>query len=349
MKKIYLFIALFACALCSCGSDEDGMTYAQPVEIGETTDMKTAKEVAEALWATTPLQQQPLNAERAEVLKKIQKMADDCTSDFFEGYIASLDQSAEMREKYDPMLAFYRLSLDHVINAIKTTTVENGTTCIWQLYNMGYIIKTPTTCFGIDINHRWAEKLEPYLDFLCVTHKHQDHYNTALINAMLNAGKPVYSNWIKGGYTSKVNTDYQFNNIKIHVSITDHNNSGLSNFVSVFTFECGDDSGNFTMLHTGDSNFKAAQYTNILPHVNVLIPRYAPNALTENNIIGTGAGQTKPDYVLLSHILELSHESEEESRWSLNSALERASKLNCENSFVPFWGEKLVWKDGKLN
>ena len=349
MKKIYLFIALFACALCSCGSDEDGMTYAQPVEIGETTDMKTAKEVAEALWATTPLQQQPLNAERSEVLKKIQKMADDCTSDFFESYIASLDQSAEIREKYDPMLAFYRLSLDHVINAIKTTTVENGTTCIWQLYNMGYIVKTPTTCFGIDINHRWAEKLEPYLDFLCVTHKHQDHYNTALINAMLNAGKPVYSNWIKGGYTSKENTDYQFNNIKIHVSITDHNNSGLSNFVSVFTFECGDDSGNFTMLHTGDSNFKAAQYTNILQHVNVLIPRYAPNALTENNIIGTGAGQTKPDYVLLSHILELSHESEEESRWSLNSALERASKLNCENSVVPFWGEKLVWKDGKLN
>ena len=73
------------------------------------------------------------------------------------------------------------------------------------------------------------------------------------------------------------------------------------------------------------------------------------NALTENNIIGTSAGQTKPDYVLLSHILELSHESEEESRWSLNSALERASKLNCENSVVPFWGEKLVWKDGKLN
>ncbi len=44
----------------------------------------------------------------------------------------------------------------------------------------------------------------------------------------------------------------------------------------------------FTMLHTGDSNFKATQYTNILPHVNVLIPRYAPNALGENNILGTG-------------------------------------------------------------
>ena len=73
MKKIYLFIALFACALCSCGSDEDGMTYAQPVEIGETTDMKTAKEVAETLWATTPLQQQPLNAERSEVLRRYRR------------------------------------------------------------------------------------------------------------------------------------------------------------------------------------------------------------------------------------------------------------------------------------
>ena len=75
MKKIYLFIALFSCVLFSCGNDEDGMTYAQPIEVGETTDMKAAKEVAEALWATTPLQQQPLNAERTEVFNKIQKLS----------------------------------------------------------------------------------------------------------------------------------------------------------------------------------------------------------------------------------------------------------------------------------
>lgn len=41
-----------------------------------------------------------------------------------------------MREKYDPMLALYRLSLDHVIDAIKTTTVEmvllaSGNSTIW--------------------------------------------------------------------------------------------------------------------------------------------------------------------------------------------------------------------------
>ena len=75
------------------------------------------------------------------------------------------------------------------------------------------------------------------------------------------------------------------------------------------------------------------------PHVNVLIPRYAPNALTENNILGTGAGQVQPDYVLLSHILEMAHAGVDASRWSLDMALERASKINCDQTYV-LCGEK---------
>ena len=84
-------------------------------------------------------------------------------------------------------------------------------------------------------------------------------------------------------------------------------------------------------MHVGDSNFKPEQYTNIAPHVNVLIPRYAPNALTENNI------------------LEMAHAGVDASRWSLDMALERASKINCDQTYVPMWGEKMVWKNGKLN
>ena len=215
---------------------------------------------------------------------------------------------------------------------------------------MGYVIKTPSGCFAIDIMHRWADKLEPYLDFLCVTHNHQDHYDEGLIEAMLEAGKPVLSNYIAEGkdYTSTVPTTYTIGNFSIRTSITDHNNSGLSNFVTVFTIDCGADSNHLTLMHTGDSNYKPSQYTNILGSVNILIPRYAPNALTENNIIGTGNGQTQPDYVLLSHILELTHISAEESRWSLPMALERASQIQCDQTYVPMWGEKLVWKNNAL-
>ena len=255
-------------------------------------------------------------------------------------------------EKSEPILYYYRSAFDRVMDGIKNSKVENGTAEIWLLYNMGYIVKTPSGCFAIDISHRWAKELAPYIDFLCVTHKHSDHYNTDLIQAMFDLGKPVLSNYLKDTtypYTAKGDKDYEIGKFKIRTCITDHNNSGLSNFVTVFQIDCGDDTGNFVFMHVGDSNFKPEQYTNIAPYVNVLIPRYAPNALTENNIIGTGAGQVQPDYVLLSHILEMAHAGVDASRWSLDMALERASKINCDQTYVPMWGEKMVWKNGKLN
>ena len=230
-------------------------------------------------------------------------------------------------EKSEPILYYYRSAFDRVMDGIENSKVENGTAEIWLLYNMGYIVKTPSGCFAIDISHRWAKELAPYIDFLCVTHKHSDHYP----------------------YTAKGDKDYEIGKFKIRTCITDHNNSGLSNFVTIFQIDCGDDTGNFVFMHVGDSNFKPEQYTNIAPHVNVLIPRYAPNALTENNILGTGAGQVQPDYVLLSHILEMAHAGVDASRWSLDMALERASKINCDQTYVPMWGEKMVWKNGKLN
>ena len=245
------------------------------------------------------------------------------------------------------------------MDGVKSSTVENGTAQIWLLYNMGYIIKTPSGCFGIDISHRWAEEFAPYLDFLCVTHKHSDHSSNNLIQAMYDLDKPVLSNYLQPvasyPFYSKKSEEYTIGNFKIRTCITNHNEASLKNFVTVFYIDCGDDAGGLTLIHTGDSNFKPVQYADITDandvnhHVNVLIPRYAPNALTENDIIGTGTGQVTPDYVLLSHVLELSHADEEDSRWTVQSAWERASKINCQQTYVPMWGEKLVWKNGKLN
>lgn len=347
IKRKYWLALLLACMLFSCQNDENEKTEAKTKDTGPTPEMVEARNVANALWSTTSLNL-PVGQKRLEAFDKIQSMADVYTAGAFEGYLKSFDSSAELMERHDAILALYRLAFDRVINDLKSTKVENGTTYIWQLYNMGYIIKTPSACFGIDISHRWAKKLAPYLDFLCLTHNHRDHYSTSLIDAMKSAGKPVYSNFVEGGYTSAKEASYTFNDIKIRVSITDHNNSKLFNFVSVFSIDCGDDSGNFRLMHVGDSNYKPEQYTNIMDKVNVLIVRYAPNALTENNILGEGKGQIQPDYILLSHILELAHENEQLSRWSLKSALKRAAKLHCANTIVPFWGEKLVWKNGKL-
>lgn len=351
MKNIrriqYFLLGLLAVGFMSCNDDNDSTLTGYEGFLDEL-----AKEVnvsAQELWSTSPL---TLDAKRTEALDKMQSYADKCLDNYFINYLGGYEQTSLNMEKGDPILIFYRSAFDRVMDGIKNSKVENGTIEMWLLYNMGYVVKTPSGCFAVDISHRWAKELAPYIDFLCVTHKHSDHYDADLIQAMFDAGKPVLSNYLKDAsypYTSKVPGDYTIGKFKIRTSITDHNNSGLSNFVTVFQIECGEDADNFTMIHTGDSNFKPEQYTNIDAHVNVLIPRYAPNALTENNIIGTGEGQVEPDYVLLSHILELAHAGVEESRWSIDMALERASKIDCKQTYVPMWGEKLVWKNGKLN
>ena len=94
----------------------------------------------------------------------------------------------------NPALKFYDQSIDRLLQDIPATTVAPGTVVIWYLYNMGFVIKTPDTCFGIDIHHRQAVKLEPLLDFIATTHNHNDHYNLPLLRAMTAKGKLVISN-----------------------------------------------------------------------------------------------------------------------------------------------------------
>ncbi|MDR0833361.1 MAG: MBL fold metallo-hydrolase [Candidatus Symbiothrix sp.] len=346
IKLRYYFLFLLAILFCTaCSSPEDNPDPSPPTQTSE------AQKTMQQLWETSPI---TMSIARQSAFVKIQDYADICPAEYFKKYLSSLDQSCESMEKNDPALTCYRSAFDRVLEGIKKEQVEEGTVVIWLLYNMGYVVKTPSGCFGVDIYHRWAKKLEPYLDFLCVTHNHQDHYNTALMQAMFDANKPVLSNYFRKNtgyaYVATKDANYTIGNFSIRTSITDHNNTTEGkNFVTVFRIDCGNNTGNFTLLHVGDSNYKPEQYTNVQGTVDVSIFRYAPNALTENNILGTAQGQIQPGYVLLSHILELSHEDVAGSRWPIDMALERASKINCEKTYVPFWGEKLVWKNGKLN
>ena len=165
---------------------------------------------------------------------------------------------------------------------------------------------------------------------------------------MLEAGKPVVTNYLEEpgyAYTSTTAADYTIGNFVLHTFITNHNNGSTNVPVTVFQIDCGEDTGHFVLLHSGDSNFTADQF-NVTEEIDVYIPRYAPNELTENNVIGK---LFTPKYVLLSHILELSHTDPDSSRWTLEQGLARAAQLDCEETHMPFWGEKMVWKNGKLN
>lgn len=345
LNKLILIAALcFGAALVSCGGDSDEPTPTpDPKPESETTSLMTA------LWKTTPITTD-LTARKA-AFANIQTAANGCSNTIFKSYLSATDVVATSLENSYPIIKAYDEAFDRVLDGVKSSTPAKGEVHIWMLYNMGYVVKTSSGTFAVDIFHRRAEELASYLDFYAITHIHTDHKSEPLAQAMGKLGKPVLTNFSIEGilpqYVSTENTDYEIGSFKIHTFITNHNNSSTNVNITVFRVDCGEAGGNCVIMHSGDSNFIAEQYQTVKnDNIDIYIPRYAVNALTENNVIGA---VFNPKFVLLSHILELTHADVANSRWTLEMGLERASKINCENTYMPFWGEKIIWKDGKLN
>lgn len=338
MKKIIISLLLLLMAAVDKG---------QEFSIPKNQDnfFNEAKSTMNLFRKTSPFL---LDDRRIALLKDFQTYSDSLSYLTFNKYLKSPDQISVDMEHAIPILYCYRNAFDCVIDEVRNTKVEDGTVVIWLLYNMGIVVKTPSGCFGIDINHRWAEKIEPYLDFLCVTHDHEDHKSIELMQAMKSKGKPVLSNFFKADdkYYSIKPANYKIGNFSISTDITDHNTK-LLNFISVFRIDCGRDAGNFSILHCGDSNFNPMQFSHVQGPVNLAILRFG--AKEENNILGTGNGQVKPDYIVLSHIIELRHRiNESPHRASIIETLNHIPQMKCEQTILPFWGEKMVWKSGKL-
>jgi len=295
---------------------------------------------------TSPFQ---LNAERLALLTRFESFSDNFPPSLFSQYLKNSDQGSTDMEFTYPILYAYRDGFDKVLQEVNNQTVDNGSVAIWTLYNMGYIIKTPSTTFGIDIDHRWAEQLEPHLDFLCVTHNHVDHANTKLMDAMNDKGKPVISNFYSKdvNYSSQSPESYTIGDIKIKTDITDHlRDPALPNFVTVFRIECGDNAGNFSMLHCGDSGFKPTEFENVAGPLDLVVLRWG--APRENDILGIGSGQVSPKYAFLSHLIELRHDPYPNGQASITQTLKHLPGVKCDDTVIPFWGEKMIWKNGQM-
>lgn len=339
MKKSILYMLLVLTATASsCQKNFDNPEKHKNEEVQEAA--QTMLQFRE----TSPLL---LNNERLTLLNKFQTYSDNLNESTFKSYFNSHEEVAVNMENAIPMLYFYREAFDKVVDEVKNTKVNKGTTLVWLLYNMGFVIKTPSGCFGIDIDHRLAEQLEPYLDFICITHNHGDHYNTKLMEAMNDKGKPVLSNFYNKSkkYLSITPTVYNIGEFTIYTDISSHLTQ-IPNFVTSFRIECGEDAGNFSMLHCGDSGFDPKNFMNVQGPVSMVILRWG--APRESNILGTGEGQVNPDYALLSHLIELRHKPYPYGQASIPKTLEHLPNVKCKNTIMPFWGEKLTWENGEI-
>ena len=130
--------------------------------------------------------------------------------------LVSLDGILEQpdSERSDEVAAYYRAMIDHALAEIAATKVDEGVV-VWKLYSSALVVKTPKAVFGIDLDegpnsnsgnpdkvagladiklHMTAKQrtiLAKLLDVSFHTHRHHDHVNYQITEALVAAGKMV--------------------------------------------------------------------------------------------------------------------------------------------------------------
>ena len=294
---------------------------------------QTIEELTDIFWSKTSCRQ--LTPERRSAMKEMQTYADSFTHTQFQKYLsASIGSDEEQSIGQSGLMKFYNMALDKLLAEIPATKVKKGEVAVWQLYNMGYVIKTKTQCFGIDLYHKYAEKLVPMIDFLLITHNHGDHHDKHLVAEMEKQGKTVYSNFLNNGHKVTTGDEFTIGDINVKVTTVDHN-ATLKNFVNTYEVNCYAGKGkDYVMFFTGDAH--NYQQLNPTGKVDVFIPHLAVGLN-----MAEAVKKINPTEVLMSHILELGH-AITKWRWSYEYGINECEKLQRPGVYLPVWGEKIV-------
>ena len=287
------------------------------------------------LWNKTSCHE--ITAERKEAMEQMQRYVNILTdTQFVEYYRCSEGCQKEAALEDWGILQFYNMALEKLLREIPATEVKEDEIVVWQLYNMGYVVKTSTQCFGVDIHHKHAQRIAPLIDFLCITHNHSDHQWKPLSEEMARQGKAVYSNFLNNGYKLSGGEQIKIGNIEIENWLGDHN-AATPKFVTSYQISCLSAEGKpFTFLFTGDSY--SYEQMNPTRDVDVFVPHLAVGLKMDKAVEKLG-----PQVVLMSHILELAHHINK-WRWSYAYGINECEKLKREGVYMPVWGEKIILK-----
>lgn len=275
--------------------------------------------------------------DRLFAMYRMQDYMDSLSQSTFNDYLEA-DEATRREMENGTVLRYYQAALEKVLRELPGTKVGKGTVAIWHLYNMGYVVKTPTRCFAIDIKHPEASRLVPYIDFLMITHRHEDHFTDVLNKAMTDAGKPVYANWESEMYPLTNLSDVRElknGDITIRTALTDHN-ARLKNFVITYLVDCGEDTDNVVFYFTGDTN-NTDQVITGCP-VDIFVPHILVGLDVEK-----AASQVDPCWMFSSHIHELGHKLTL-WRWSYFDGFDISHETHRKNVFVPCWGDKVIYR-----
>jgi len=285
-----------------------------------------------------------LDDARCQYMQEIEDaVLNGMSSTLFNVFDAIPEGALEQYHTPYPVLGLYDHALDKILAEIPQTAVPEGTVVLWHLYNMGYVIKTPRQCFGIDLHHRRAQLLAPYLDFLLVTHNHADHYNLNLLEAMADSDKKICSAFYPAPGFRRDPGIMKTGDVTITTEASDHNDK-LPGFITTYLLEIGTGRDACVIYHTGDS--RNPDQLNPGRHIHIWInhPRVGLDVVKT-------ADRIRPDWIFYSHMLEMGHCKP--CRWRpvnfteiLQHDLPECARKGIRG-VLPLWGEKIVWKAGE--
>ena len=280
-----------------------------------------------------------------EDLDAIQREIDEVTPARFGAYIkAPFPLPAYTPAEGDPGCAALR-RLDGAFRKVEreireTAVAPGGAPAVWFVYNMGIVVKTAQRLFSVDLNHRFAERLAPSLDFALITHNHFDHYTQRFYDAMDGASKTVVNNFAcnygahfgkkEGGYTHGGKA-FRFGDVEVKTAASDHNGY-LIDFTLAFEISVG----GFRIYHTGDS-----------ANLDKLNPADAPDLWIVHPRCGLkvadGVRKFRPKNTVIAHLNELGH-ARDKWRWTYTDGLRAAADAEAAGgrAVVPLWGERIA-------
>ena len=263
--------------------------------------------------------------------------------DYKNFYLPGTDLPEERQlEDYarNPLFYLYDRAFEKALAEIKIQTVPPGGAVLWHIYNMGFVVKTEKHCFAVDLHHRLGEKLVPHLDFLLITHNHDDHYTLRTAAAFDAAGKLVYSNFFPslGGYSKDPFREIRHGDLTIRCFESDHN-SGLRKFIMPFEIVCGQEK-DACVIFTGGDSCCADQLAPVSPRVDFFIvhPYVGLDVVRAQETV-------RPAVTLVCHLNEL-HHPKDKWRWTFRDGIRAAEKIRAcgRAAWIPMWGERIIFR-----
>lgn len=273
-----------------------------------------------------------LNEDRMKACANIQKAADACPArDFAEYAIADAQTAEKMRGKF-AILRYFDDAFSKTAEWVKEGKPRRGEVELKLVYNMGYVVKTPTLTFAIDLCHPRGAEIAEDLDFLLITHNHKDHLSQQLINTLKKNGKPIVQNYMDTPHYSAGNRNFKFGDATIITKCCDHN-SRLERFVLTYEIDCGESAGGIRIFHTGDACDIKQVVSEREPDV------FIPHLAVGLDVPKCATQTVKPKNVLVSHILELGHDIGK-WRWPISLGWGIGKKCGGVPAYTPLWGEE---------